>query len=364
MLNSYQLKELSNKLTDKLEALLKHFKIKFTKDNKRYIFACPIHEGDNEQACNIYYTGDNYRGNWVCNTNHCEKRYINSILGFIRGTLTTKLERKVEFPEVLKFAENFLQEKVSAIKVDVKKVEKESFGRLVDIIQEREVAVISEREKIITNLNIPAQYYIKRGYSKEILVKYDVGLCTNPSKEMFQRAVFPIYDDSYKYLIGCTGRSINPACPKCKLHHYEKYDCPTKCQGLYSKWRHSSDFKGAENLFNFWFAKPHIKSSIILVESPGNVLRLEEAGIRNSVATFGSQLQPLQKLKIDCTPATNIITIMDNDDAGNIARDQIYKVCTKTHNIIHIIPKKNDLGEMSVDEVLQEIVPGIKDYVR
>ena len=49
------------------------------------------------------------------------------------------------------------------------------------------------------------------------------------------------------------------------------------------------------------FAKEFIKESgiVILVESPGNVWRLEEAGVHNSVAIFGSSLADRQKMILD-----------------------------------------------------------------
>ena len=66
---------------------------------------------------------------------------------------------------------------------------------------------------------------------------------------------------------------------------------------IHSKWRHNKDFKTQEHLYNMWFAKEFIQSTrtAIIVESPGNVWRLEEAGIHNSVAIFGTNLSIKQK---------------------------------------------------------------------
>jgi DNA primase len=110
-------------------------------------------------------------------------------------------------------------------------------------------------------------------------------------------------------------------------------------------------------LYNFWFAKEHIleTGSVILVESPGNVWKLEENGIHNSVGLFGCSLSDRQKLILDSSGAMNIIILTDNDDAGKKAAEQIQNKCSKTYNIL--IPKisKNDIGEMTSDEITIEI---------
>ena len=110
-------------------------------------------------------------------------------------------------------------------------------------------------------------------------------------------------------------------------------------------------------MYNFWFAKEHIleTGSVILVESPGNVWKLEENGIHNSVGLFGCSLSDRQKLILDSSGAMNIIILTDNDDAGKKAAEQIQNKCSKTYNIL--IPKilKNDIGEMTSDEITIQI---------
>jgi DNA primase len=103
-----------------------------------------------------------------------------------------------------------------------------------------------------------------------------------------------------------------------------------------------------------WNAKKHIKSSnntVILVESPGNVWRLEEAGVHNSIAIFGTTFTDRQKMIVDCSGAMNIITIMDSDDAGNQARDKIYAKCKKTYNVTHIDIPADDIASMSIEDI-------------
>ena len=118
-----------------------------------------------------------------------------------------------------------------------------------------------------------------------------------------------------------------------------------------------------EHLYNFWFAKDHIQKSksIILVESPGNVWRLEEAGIHNSVAIFGSSLSDKQKLLIDSSGAMNIILLMDNDDAGQKAVNQITEKCKKIYRIYSPSFEGPDVGELSIEDIRNTLVPKISE---
>ena len=195
---------------------------------------------------------------------------------------------------------------------------------------------------------------MSRGFNKSILENYDVGECKSQTKEMANRAVVPIYDNDHKIMIGCTGRSIFEKCNNCKGYHNPEHDCPSAEEvWKYSKWRHSAGFKTQECLYNLWFAKESIKNTgtVILVESPGNVWKLEENGIHNSVALFGSNLTDRQKMILDTSGAMKIIVIMDSDDAGKKARAIIDQKCSRTYNIEHKYLAKNDLAEMTNDEI-------------
>ena len=114
-------------------------------------------------------------------------------------------------------------------------------------------------------------------------------------------------------------------------------------------------------MYNYHKAKEHIASSgvIILVESPGNVWRLEESGIHNSVGLFGTTLNPPQKHLIDESGALTIVIIMDNDDndAGQKAAEEIKQQLEKTYRVYIVDINKNDVGEMSTNEVTEDILP-------
>jgi 5S rRNA maturation endonuclease (ribonuclease M5) len=373
--NQQQLKILSDYLCEDIDNLLDNLNVGEYKTFDRMIaMRCPIHGGDNNSACNLYYKGDSYRGNWKCRTHQCEETFKGSIIGFIRGCLSKQNgwtgpgDPTVSFNDAVEYAINFTKKNPSQIKVSKKEVEKNNFVNIVNNIQ-TDIRSVDDtpkitRDKIVKNLKIPSDYFISRGFSSEILIKYDVGECLSSEKEMGDRAVVPVYDDTHEHMVGCSGRSIFTQCSKCKSYHNLTKDCPNSDYlWQYSKWKHNKGFKTQEYLYNLWYAKDYIQQNknVVLVESPGNVWRLEEAGIHNSVALFGSVLQEKQKLLLDISGAMSIYILMDNDDAGKRAAQKIYDKCHKTYNVFYIDIDHSDVADMSVAEVKEIILPQLKD---
>lgn len=362
-----KLKIISDELCDNIESLFDHFGLDYKTNYKMISMSCPIHGGDNSSALNIYPEGETYRGNWVCRTHNCEKIFKSSILGFIRGIISNQKynwakngDEMCSFVEVIEFATKFLNKDFKDIKVSKTSREKQQFANVVNYLNSSVASQKSTvtREQIIKSLDIPSQYYLDRNYTKEILTKYDVGLCSKIGKEMHDRVVVPVYDNDYKYMVGCTGRSIHEKCDKCKAHHNHNTDCPSpENSWKYCKWKHNLDFKSQNHLYNFWFAKDHImqSSTAIIVESPGNVWRLEENNIHNSVAIFGSSLSDRQKILLDSSGAMNLVILTDNDEAGRKAAEQIKLKCQNTYRIFIPTISKNDVGEMNSEEINNEI---------
>lgn len=367
--NQHQLKIICDQLCDKIENLLDALDITELKLNgKMFVGECPIHNGDNKSAFNLYPEGDNYRGNWKCRTHNCDSIFKGSIIGFIRGVLSHRKynwlkdgDKTASFQETIKFIEDFLGDKIHNTKISKSEIDKKVFANIIRHISNDEPELVKSkitRVNVRNSLIMPCDYFVKRGFSSDILNKYDVGLCNKPDKEMYNRAVVPIYDANHKYVIGCTGRSIHEKCNNCKSYHDNLDNCPSDDSiWKYPKWKHNADFKSQNHLYNFWFAKEFITktSQVILVESPGNVWKLEECGIHNSVALFGSNLSDRQKIILDGSGAMTIISIMDNDNAGQKAAEHIYTKCKNTYNIINIKINKSDVAEMTHEEIQAEI---------
>ncbi len=347
-----QLKQLSDIACDDIESLLELLEIYDYKIcDKMVTMSCPIHGGDNPSALNLYYTGDNYRGNWKCRTHQCEEIFKSSIIGFVRGCLSRNNgwekegDTTVSFKDAVDFISKFTKQDLANLKVCKKQKEKNAFVNSIRYIKtEKEQKKNSiSRSAVVKNLQIPSPYFLSRNFSKDTLIKYDVGECNISGKPMYQRAVVPIYNYDHTEMIGCSGRTTTEQMPK---------------------WKHSDGFRAEESLYAYWYAKQSIQKTgvVILVESPGNVWRLDEAGIFNAVGLYGSSLKDKQKMILDTSGAMTIITIMDNDEAGKKASQQIFNKCNKTYICKNININHADIAEMTVEEINKEIKPIIESY--
>lgn len=368
-----KLKVVCDEVCDQIHVLLDLFEIEYKSNYKMISMACPVHGGDNISAVNIYPEGDIYRGNWKCRTHGCEKIFKGSVLGFIRGILSHQKynwgkdgDQACSFDEAIDFALGFIKKDIGHIKISKSERDKRLFTSVVNYINtEKEVAKLSlpNRSQVRNSLTRPATYYINRNYSEDILDKYDIGICNKPDKEMYNRVVVPIYDNDYRHMIGCSGRSLFDKCSTCSSYHNSEHACPSEeKRWQYPKWKHSANFKSQNCLYNFWFAKEHIQktSMAIIVESPGNVWRLEENGIHNSVAMFGSSLSDRQKIILDSSGAMTLIVLTDNDEAGRKAAEQIKSKCKNTYRIFIPQITANDVGDMNAEQINLEI----KDFLK
>lgn len=284
----------------------------------RLIGPCPVHNGDNPTAFNINIDeSSEYFGNWFCNTQGCHKDNYD-ITGLVKLMLgcdwktaqsIIKIDR-AQSDDIIKFFSK----------------EKKGFRYLCS------------KEYVRSKLMIPPDYYIKRGFSKEILEEFDVGLCTDKTTLMRNRVVFPVYIGDK--MIGCTGRTV--------------VNDP-------SKWIVSKGFSKSHHLYGFWKTEEFIRKSqtIILVEGQGDVLKLYESGIKNVAGIFGTALSEAQEFLIQKTGALNLVILMDDDEAGRKAREDIRKKMSFLFNVYDVYSQK-DPGDMTRDEIEEIIVPQLK----
>lgn len=352
-LKNYNLEEISIRLVENIQSLLIALEIdrKYYTVNKRIMMACPVHKGDNPEGFSIMLTGI---GNWQCFTQNCHVEYGNhrgaSILSLIQAVKNFTFFQAVDWAaSFLGNSADFIDDGLARSGNDFIKLCK-VFDSSNDIIMDKPVS----RKQVIKSVDIPSDYFRIRGYSEDILKLYDVGTCENRSKPMFQRAVVPLYDETGDYMIGCTGRSIFEKCENCKYYHPKNVHCPVTNDEIVRavKWR-NTNFKAEKYLYNLWRAKEHIKATrtIILVEGPADIWRLEESGIKNALALLGTKFTDFQKQIVESLEATNLIISTDNDEAGMKSRSHIRSECSRLFNIFDVIPQKKDWGEMSQIEV-------------
>ena len=99
--------------------------------------------------------------------------------------------------------------------------------------------------------------------------------------------------------------------------------------------------------------------SIVIVEGPGDVWRLKEAGIDNAVALFGCSLSDQQQILLESSKVMNIYLLLDEDKAGKNGIQMIKESLDRMFNIkvlSHLLDKK-DVGEMSIQQIKEKICP-------
>jgi 5S rRNA maturation endonuclease (ribonuclease M5) len=333
-----------DELSTKLPSLLDSLKIDYTEFENRISFPCPVHGGDNVEGACIFTDGTKSKGNWVCWTHACEKDHGKNIIGFVKGALSSKQNKEVSFFTAINYCLAFLEKKLVDIKEE--KIPESIYNnvKLMEILtrEPEKVSLNIPREKVIETLEIPSKYYIGRGYLPETLVAFDVGECYNPNRQMYNRAVVPVYDEEYNY-IGCVGRTLD--------ENNKKY-----------KWMNSKGFKKSFYLYGIWLTKPHIQktSSIVLVEGQGDVWRLYESGIKNCAGIFGADLGEDQLIALEKLGVMNVIILTDNDEAGQKAAQGIINKGGRRFNYFTPKISKKDIGEMSIQDIETELKPQIK----
>lgn len=358
-----RLNDLTSIVLDNIEDIYEFFGCEYHKGSKILFSNCFIHGGDNTQALNLYYNAD-YRIHYKCRTHVCEGHFGSSLLSMIRGGLShlkynwkTPGDKEVDLNETIEFLLDKFKLNFNKLKNQQTNIYgNHQFANLIRNLEEDDVLGTIDRDFYRSKVEIPSTYFMReRNYPIELLDDYDIGDCHTYKKPMYNRAVIPIYDQYGDKIVGVTGRSVFNECKKCHEYHDPNKECH-----FFPKWRNNKGLDKEKLLYNYWKAKKHIEKCnvAILVESPGNVLRLEESGIRISLGMFGTVLSKHQKKLLDKSGALTVIIIPDNDEPGIQGANIIKQNLEKAYNVVIIdnLPAE-DVGNMTVDQINTYIKP-------
>ena len=368
-MNQSELNSLNDIVCERIDEVFAHLSVNMIRQGKMYMGVCPIHGGDNPTGLNFYPYGYKVNGFWRCNTHHCEESFVKNGIGLIRAILSRQKcewsqpgHPTFSFAKTIAFLCDVLKIKVTnTINESVYNISK-SLSIDADIhglrqkMKPNDSIELPTRSEVRARLKIPAEQFVQRGFSPKIIDHYDIGVCLAKDKPMTDRIVVPVYNQSLR-MVGCLGRSIYPKCEQCSAYHDGKM-CPEQKQ-WFTKWKNSYGFLTGHYLYNLWYAQSNIDKTkcIILTEGAGDVLKLEDADIHNSVALFGSAFTEQQEILLETTGALSLIIATDMDEAGRLAAQKIKNRCGKHYNIIVPELPKKDIGDMSIDEVKQLVVP-------
>jgi len=350
-------------LKQHIEVILTQLGLKFRRKNERIYLPCPLHGSKKSSSLSIALD----RGpSWSCWTNHCEDTYGKSILGLVKGVLSTTNSSEYSWQDAVQWTENLIGEKlVETTESSSFKFQTIQLSQQFSQTQTKEIGI--PRTLVRQSLRLPSEYFLKRKFSKEVLDKYDVGDCINPEKQLFKRAVVPVYNDEGTQMIGCVGRSHNPECPKCNKYHDPKNKCPFSDWDEYnsSKWINNEGFNVENYLYNFWNAKEFIElyQTAIVVEGQGDIWRLEEADIHIGLGLFGAKITDKQILRLEKLPIINLIVATDTDIPGNRCKASILEKLDRYYNIVIVNLPQHDIGEMDISAVKEFFKPILSKYI-
>lgn len=367
-LNKAILDQLSELCADRLEELLNKLNIDYTHNKKYLVGPCPVHCGDNNTAFNVFIEGYSARSNWACYTHNCHRPvnqggYGNTIFGLVRGVLSNTLNKKVTWKDAVDYVCKFLKVDINNIEIDpMDAIKKQSYAQALVLNQEVKLNKLNvSKEQVRKSLIYPAKYYVDRGFSEEILDKFDVGYCNNPSKPFYERCVFPVYDSDGIGIVGFSARTIHEQCSKCSLYHHKSKECPKTREekDRCGKWLHSKGFSAHKYLFNYWNSLESIKKDryAILVEGCGDCIKLEQLNVKNSLGLFGSHISEQQIMLLEMSGAMTLVVMTDNDEAGRKAAEQIKSSLGRLYRLYFPKFSEKDPGNLNKSQVSSDIEP-------
>ena len=335
--------DLNQQIANNIEEILLEIGITdYTRYKNRLAMTCPVHCGDNTEACSIFTDNNKYVPNWKCFTHECHKGKSS-----LTSLLCILLEKN--FKETKEWLQSF------GIKDDNSPVAKEDYY----FIKSCKTLTLTNRDSSDTRLAYssldklekPVDFYLDRGFLPATLEEYGIGVCREKGKNLSNRIVVPIFEDSSKeYVLGCVGRTLFPKCPICKKYHHKYASCLYKS----TKWKNSKNFNANSYFYNFWNANDIIQSTgkVYLVEGQADVWRFWEAGIKNVYGLFGVDVSSEQQILLEKSGATDIALFLDPDKAGEEAAQRCRDNLSRFYSI-HEINYEKQPSECSVQELLE-----------
>lgn len=330
--------------------LLDSFNLEYTQDKDNIFMRCPIHEGsDNPNGLSISLD----RQVWRCWTRGCHEHYGYNIWGLIQGLLDTE-----SFSDALRYIcklYNIKNNKELGFKND----------NIIDINDDNDLRMFSDlvskfaKSKLQTkktdedinkseiyDAKCNSEYFISRGFKEETLRFFDVRDAKQDARSIIRhRAIIPIMDCENRY-VGWIGRSTRDF--------------------IHPKYIFSRGFKKSHHLYNYYNAIQYINkmslSALFLVEGQGDVWKLWECGVKNSVSLFGKDISAEQKKLLLQSGATKLVILTDNDQAGRESKIKIKRDLGRLFKLIFPRMHTKDLGNMAHDIIQKNILNSLKGY--
>ena len=363
---SNQIKKILALANDNIDKILEYIGLEYDLEDKEFRCECPIHDGDNPTAFKFFRE----TGTWCCFTNQCHTQYKNNAFGLLEGFIK-KENPQASFRDIVDKITEIVGISLDDVPDLVEKSKEEKFvTSTVKSISKTRKPEPKPKSKFSVPVDIarktfkPSQYYLDEGFSEEILNQYLVQDCHDMTKPMYNRAVFPVFDLSGENIIGASGRTLLPHCKHCDTYHKEGMSNCHKKQ--YSKWKHWG-FHSSEVIYNWNIAQEKVQETgcLFLVEGPKDILKFVDNGISNVTCLFGLNISQFHIKEFSRSGVRNIISCLDNDNAGNNAFNNLKKSLSlyfNFKNFSDILEFGQDFAELSDDIFKEKLVTKAREY--
>lgn len=300
-------------------------KLNFSGDDfgSRLVGCCPIPHNngstpnDNRQA----FSWDFDRQMWQCFSNHCHQIHGADVFALIQCA------KDCGFVQALQWILDAIEKDLG----DIKELDGDEAQKLEQVIRKRSELVKHKRmeEALMTHLQ-PSTYFADRGFSQEVIAEFKCGGEWHKYQTYGEdRVVVPIYDPLDGYLVAFTCRILDDK----KIDKWRPKWCHTlNFAELRKRSQDRTDeekFYASSVLYNLYRASKHMGMSqtIFVVEGPGDVMKLWDAGIENVVAVLGTGFSKHHRTLLHKVGCQRVVCIFDNDLAGQKASNAVEKMC-------------------------------------
>jgi len=222
-----------------------------------------------------------------------------------------------------------------------KYLEEEDIGSHYNKIESREKIEMEEiyPEDCLKKLLPHYKFYNDRGVSDEVLANLKGGFAT--AGKLNKRFIFPIYNE-LSQIYGFSGRDMTSIEGRPKWKHIGK-----KKSWVYPLHNNPKTLKDIKE-----------RGEVILVESIGDLLQLNENGYFNVLVTFGLDVSNKLICSLVSLGISRIILSLNNDSTST--KNRGLEACVKNYlkllnyfepdKILICLPTAKDFGEMSIDD--------------
>ncbi len=333
--------DLSSMLESCMDDLLRELDLKlddYTFNHDEIRGMCPVHEGDNLTAWTYYYQ----KGLWFCWTRGCHRVKGADLIGLIA------CRRELDVAGACRWAQKFLRDRnITQQDIAVRLRTRAAKEDKINYWQEH-VLQKPYPDSVLKKLKDADRYLKSRDFDPEICKLMGIGYASKG--RMRSRVVFPIKNIDGK-IVGFTGRTVLDLK---RLKRVPKW----------LHWPRRPRFQTGLNLFNLDRASKCVRKtgSVLLVEGPFDVVKLEMAGYQNAVAVFGlnvtkGQIEILKKCGV-----IHVVLAFDPDKVDSReVRGTISKLQESDFNVKILRWRGDeDVGAMEISK-LHEIMAQARD---